>query len=231
MVIFIDKNTPQLKLMNFNDNPNLGVYCKANDNFCFIRKGLSKNIIKKISAILEVEIIELSIADASIIGSLLSLNSKGAIVTDFADKETIKIIKNQGLELCVINDKLNAVGNNILVNDNAALVHPELNEKSISDIKNVLKVPVYLGTVGTLKTVGMAAVATNKGFLCHPKVTDDEIHHLEKIFNINVMIGTVNHGSPIIGSGLVANSKGAIIGDLTTGIELGRIEEALGFLD
>ena len=44
------------------------------------------------------------------------------------------------------------------------------------------------------------------------------------------MIGTVNHGSPVIGSGLIANSKGAIIGNQTTGIEMGRIEEALGFL-
>ena len=41
------------------------------------------------------------------------------------------------------------------------------------------------------------------------------------------MIGTINHGVPFIGSGLVANSKGALVGDLTTGIELGRIEEAL----
>ena len=30
---------------------------------------------------------------------------------------------------------------------------------------------------------------------------------------------------------LVANTKGAIIGNLTTGIEMGRIEEALGFLE
>jgi translation initiation factor 6 len=217
--------------MNFNDNPNLGVYCRTNDDFCFIRKGLSKKIKKRIAETLDVDIIELSITDASIIGSLLSLNSKGAIVTDFADEETIKTIKNQGFELCVINDNLNAVGNNILVNDNAALVHPDLNEKSITDIKETLNVPIHIGTIGNLKTVGMAAVITNKGFLCHPKATEEEICVLEKIFKTNVMIGTVNHGSPIIGSGIVANSKGAIIGDRTTGIELGRIEEALGFLD
>ena len=230
-MIFIDKDTLRLQLMNFNDNPNLGIYCRTNDDFCFVSKGLSKKIKKRIATTLEVDIIELSIADASIIGSLLSLNSKGAIVTDFADEETIKTIKNQGLDLCVINDNLNAVGNDILVNDNAALVHPNLNEKSISDIKETLNVPIYLGTIGNLKTGGMATVVTKKGFLCHPKVTEEEIHVLEKIFNTNVMIGTVNHGSPIIGSGLVANSKGAIIGDRTTGIELGRIEEALGFLD
>jgi len=82
-----------------------------------------------------------------------------------------------------------------------------------------------------MKTVGMAAVVTNKGCLCHPKVTDDEKKVLEKVFDVEVMIGTINHGHPMIGSGLVANSKGAIIGNLTTGIEMGRIEEALGFLD
>jgi translation initiation factor 6 len=43
------------------------------------------------------------------------------------------------------------------------------------------------------------------------------------------MIGTINHGVPLIGSGLVANTKGAIVGNLTTGIELGRIDEALKF--
>ena len=106
-----------------------------------------------------------------------------------------------------------------------------MKEKSIKKIRDTLKVPVVHGTIAGLKTVGMAAVATNKGLLCHPKVSDDEKMHLEKIFKVPVMIGTVNHGSPVIGSGLVANTKGAIIGNLTTGIEMGRIEEALGFLD
>ena len=58
----------------------------------------------------------------------------------------------------------------------------------------------------------------------------EDVVGLMSIFDVNVMIGTVNHGSPVIGSGLVANTKGAIIGNLTTGIEMGRIEEALGFL-
>ena len=217
--------------MNFNENANIGVYCRTNEDLCFIRKGLSKKIKNKIISTLDVDLIELSIADTSIIGSLLSLNSKGAIITDFAEKETIKKIKDQGLEVCVISDKLNAVGNDILVNDKAALVHPDLKEKTLIDIKDVLKVPIYPGTIGNLKTVGMAAVVTTIGFLCHPKATTEEIKLIEKIFDKKVMIGTVNHGSPIIGSGLVANSKGAIIGDQTTGIEMGRIEEALGFLD
>jgi len=221
---------PRLELMNFNENPNIGVFCKTNENIAFIQKGLSKKIKKKIKEVLDVKIIELSIADASIIGSLLSFNSKGAIICDFADENSITRILKNDLEVYVIHDKINAAGNDILVNDKGALVHPEMKEKTISEIQNVLDVPVFRGTIGSLKTVGMAAVVTNKGLLCHPKASDDEIRFLEKVFKVPVMIGTINHGSPVIGSGLVANTKGAIIGDLTTGIEMGRIEEALGFI-
>ena len=97
-------------------------------------------------------------------------------------------------------------------------------------IEETFDVSVEKGTIASLKTVGMAAVVTNNGCLCHPKVTNEEKNVLKSVFNVDVMIGTVNHGVPLIGSGLVANSKAAIVGNLTTGIEMGRIEEALGFL-
>ena len=224
------ENKSRFLLCDFNENPNVGVFCRTNDNVAFIRKGLSKKVKKKIISTIDVELVELSIADATIVGSLLAFNSKGAVVTDFVDVDTIKVIKDQGFDVCVISDKLNAAGNDILVNDHGALVHPDLEKESLKEIEAALKVPVSRGTIGSLKTVGMAAVVTNRGLLCHPKVSDEEKRLLEKVFDVNVMIGTVNHGSPVIGSGLVANTKGAIIGKLTTGIEMGRIEEALGFL-
>jgi translation initiation factor 6 len=220
-----------LQLLDFNENPNVGVFCKANDDVAFVRKGLTKKIKKKIVDALDVNLVELSIADATIVGSLLSFNSKGAVVCDFIDKPALDAIKKLGFEICVVTDKLNAAGNDILVNDKGCLVHPDMKEKTIKSAQETLDVPVKRGTIAGLKTVGMSAVVTSKGLLCHPKVTDDELRVLEKVFGVPVMIGTVNHGSPVIGSGLVANSKGAVIGNLTTGIEMGRIEEALGFLD
>ena len=126
---------------------------------------------------------------------------------------------------------INAAGNDILANDHGALVHPDLKTATVKKISDTLGVPAKKGTIASLGTVGMAAVVTNKGCLCHPKTTPEEVEQLEKVFDVDVMIGTVNHGFPMIGSGLVANSNGAIIGNMTTGIEMGRIEEALGFLD
>jgi translation initiation factor 6 len=224
-----DDRKSKYSLLHFNENPNVGVFCRTNEHVAFVRRGLQNKIKKKIISTLEVRLVELNIANAGIIGSLLTFNSNGAIVNDLADNEVIKIIEDQGLNVFVIDDKINAAGNDILVNDYGALVHPHINDDTIKKIEKILNVPVYKGTIGSLNTVGMAAVVTNKGLLCHPKVEPEEKIKLEKIFNVNVMIGTVNHGVPLIGSGLVANTKGAIIGNLTTGIEMGRIEEALKF--
>ena len=87
------------------------------------------------------------------------------------------------------------------------------------------------GTIGGLKTVGMAAVATNKGLLVHPRVSEAELAVLDDLFGLPVDVGTVNFGSPQVGSGLLANSKGYLAGEETSGPEMGRIEDALGFLE
>jgi translation initiation factor 6 len=44
-------------------------------------------------------------------------------------------------------------------------------------------------------------------------------------------IGTVNYGAPLVGSGLVANGSGYVVGEDTTGPELGRIEDTLDYID
>jgi translation initiation factor 6 len=220
-----------LQLLDFNENPNVGIYCRANDSVVFLQTSLPKKAKQLVADVLGVKVVELSIADSTIIGSLLTFNSHGAIVTAYASKETFKTIENQGLKVFPIKDVINAAGNDILANDHGALVHPDLKNASVKKIGDILGVSVQKGTIASFGTVGMAAVVTNKGCLCHPKVTEEEKQQLEKVFDVDVMIGTVNHGFPMIGSGLVANTKGAVIGKMTTGIEMGRIEEALGFLE
>jgi len=217
--------------MDFNENPNVGIYCRANDSIVFLQKSLSKKTRQVVGNVLGVKVLELCIADSTIVGSLLTCNSFGAIVTAFATAETFSALEEQGLRVFPIKDVINAAGNDILTNDHGALVHPDLKNSTVKKIGETLDVPVQKGTIASLGTVGMAAVVTNKGCLCHPKTTKEEKQQLEKVFDVDVMIGTVNHGFPMIGSGLVANTKGAIIGKMTTGIEMGRIEEALGFLE
>ena len=220
-----------LEQMDFDRNPHIGIFARANDEIVFLRKNLGKRIKSRISKALNVrKIVEMSIAESSIIGSLLAINSHGAVISNTADDESIRILEEEGFKVLILEDRHNAAGNNILVNDSGALVHPDIRKSNLKEIEKVLGVPVKTGTIAGLKTVGMAAVVTNKGLLCHPKVEEKERDILEKTFKLDVMVGTVNHGAPLIGSGIIANSHGAIIGSLTTGIEMNRIEEALGFL-
>lgn len=216
--------------MDFDRNPHVGIFARANDEIVFLRKNLTKRVRNRVSKVLHAKVVEMSISESSIIGSLLAINSHGAVISNTADDESIETLKNEGFKVFVIQDKHNAAGNNILVNDYGALVHPDIRRYNIKKMEEVFGVPVRTGTIAGLKTVGMAAVATNKGILCHPKIEEKEREVLEKTFKMDVMVGTVNHGVPLLGSGIIANSHGAIIGSLTTGIEMHRIEEALGFL-
>jgi translation initiation factor 6 len=82
----------------------------------------------------------------------------------------------------------------------------------------------------THNTVRSAAIVTPKGILARPTVADEATDQLRALFGLEVGIGTVNYGSPMIGSGVVANSKGAAFGTPSTGIEKGRVAEALGLI-
>ncbi len=44
-------------------------------------------------------------------------------------------------------------------------------------------------------------------------------------------LGTVNYGTPLLGSGLIAGTAGFVVGEETTGPEIGRIEDALGYIE
>ena len=217
-----------LARLDFNSNPYLGVYCKANDSLTIANPFLADKEYAAIKDTLKADVKSITIGGSPITGSLLAMNSNGAVVTDFIfDNEAATLKEFFDGNILIINDKFNATGNNILANDYGALVHPMMSDETIKNIKVVLDVVVERGTIFDIQTVGMAAVATNKGVLCHPKIHDEEKAHIEQVLNVPVHIGTINHGVPYVGAGMVANAHGAIMGSKTTGIEMGRIEDAL----
>lgn len=63
--------------------------------------------------------------------------------------------------------------------------------------------------------------------MCHADASDEEVGLIGDVLKVEVNRTTVNHGSRVVGAGIIANSKGAVIGDETTPIEMGKIEEGL----
>ena len=172
-----------------------------------------------------------TVGGSSVLGSLAEGNSSGVVVSSSAREDEIERMEEAaGLRVERVSSRVNAVGNLVLANDEAALVSPELDAEAREKVADVLGVEVRAGTVGGVEVVGSAAVATNNGVLAHPRSSDDELQALDDLFGVSVNVGTVNYGTPLIGSGLLANTKGYVAGAETTGPELGRIEETLGFV-
>ncbi|WP_455392279.1 translation initiation factor IF-6 [[Eubacterium] cellulosolvens] len=215
--------------LDIGGNPYLGIFCAANEDFALVPIDMEKRHQNKLSETLKIEVVPILIAGSRLIGSLLVMNSTGAIVNNFV--ETSELLKlKKFINVTILDDKLNAIGNNILTNDKAALVHTQFSQKSIKEIEETLDVEVMKGTIAGQKTVGTTAVITKSGGLCHPKVTKEELENLKAFFKTDIITGTANYGAPLIGACLIANSKGVVTGTTTTGIELGRIEDGFNLL-
>ena len=108
---------------------------------------------------------------------------------------------------------------------------PNIKEETIKVIEDTLKVPVEIYQFADSKIVGSASIVTNKGALLHRDTLSNELEHVEEFFKVEGNIGTVCKGMPLVGACGIANSNGVMVGEHTTGPEMARIEEALGFLD
>jgi len=216
--------------LNFLGDPNIGLFAKASDKLCLIGKLMLENEIKILSKILRVPVIKLSVSNTNLIGIFVAMNSKGILLPKIVTENELKEILKLDLNFYVIEDtKYTALGNLILCNDKGAVVSPLL-ENFIDEIGDVLEVKCKVGKIAGLSIVGSCGIVNNRGCLLHRDAKEEEIKIVEKTLKVDVDIGTVNFGSPFIASGIVTNSNGVIVGEETTGPEMARIVEALGFL-
>lgn len=204
----------------------IGVYARAWEDLAILPLTTEKSTIADFSETLGVEVATSLVNNSNLIGSMTVLNSNGIIVGQNGWEDGFEI-DTKGRNVLFLKDKINAVGNDIIANDHAAVIHTGFNASSRKKIEDVLGVEVIKGTIGGIKTVGSVGVVTQKGMLVTPESTEEEQEFLSKLFKVPVKAGTANFGNMYIGSSIVANSKGVLVGRDTTPIELGRIDDIL----
>lgn len=210
----------------------VGVFARATDSCVLVRPDVDDDIVADLTDELEVPAVQTTVGGSSTVGALATGNENGLLVSSrVLEYERERLEEEVDLPVAELPGNVNAAGNVVLANDNGAYVHPDLTREAIQVVKDTLEVPVERGDLAGVRTVGTAAVATNRGVLCHPKATDEELDALEDALDVRADVGTVNYGAPLVGSGLLANDSGYVVGEETTGPELGRIEDALGYLD
>lgn len=216
-----------MRFSRHSGNPNIGVFAVANEDLAFASADASSEFISALEGALGVQTITTTVSGAHVIGSLMAMNSYCAVVTGLADEREVEIIQEH-IPCFRMDDSLNAAGNNILVNDHGAIISPEYGHAVAKPLSDALGVEVVFSSIAGCNTVGSVCRATNKGCVCHVDASDEEIQLIKDVLKVDEVIRTsVNHGSRMVGAGIIANSKGAVVGDETTPIEMGKIEEGL----
>jgi len=220
-----------LRRINLTGNPNLGVYISVTDQIAIVPFNLPEAMENSIKEALEIDVFRTTISGSNLCGALAFGNSKGLIVSPYTLDKEIESLEEAGINVAVIPDKYTAVGNIIAANDHGAIVSPLISEKSIGIIEEHLDIRVERLEIAGFNIIGSLVTVTNKGALIHREASESELKFVENVFNVEADIGTVGQGINLVGACSIANSYGAVVPENSTGPEMARIEEALGFLE
>lgn len=215
---------------NLHGNPNVGLYGFCTDHYCLLAPEFTEEQVKKIEEALHVPVFQLKIANTSLIGALITGNTKTLLVPYIALDHELALLKKWKIPYKVITSKFTALGNNILCNDRGALVTREYSADTKKIIRQALEVTLHPGEIADTEVPGSCAVHNNHVAVIHAFATPEQIQEVKSLLGVPCTKATVNFGSPYVHSGLLANSHGMVVGDSSTGIEIENIYEALGFL-
>ena len=213
------------------NSPYSGVFCATNDLVTLVPPGIPDDDMEAISAALGTKVEVITIGGSSVLGTLIAMNNKGILVSNLITSLELEkleeITATLALNLGVLSERSNAIGNNFLLNDSGGFCNERLSKQSKVEAEKIFEVDITSQSLNGMDTLGMIGSVNTKGGLCHPEISDNEKEVMEKVLKVPVMEGTVNFGMPLVGAGIISSSKGAICGRQSTGVELGRVEEAL----
>ncbi|MGC8940464.1 MAG: translation initiation factor IF-6 [Candidatus Nanoarchaeia archaeon] len=215
-------------------DPNIGIYGFATDRYCIVGKAFKPEQVSEIKQKLNVEVVQTSLYGTDLIGLFAAGTSSTLLIPSICFENEIAFLRTKlqslGVKLIMIDTKHTALGNNILLNDFVGIVSTVFSKKDVEKIKAALGIDIIQMDLAGTHVPGSVGVLTNQGALFSPNLSESEINYLEKLFGFEIGLGTVNLGNPFVATGLFANSFGFAVGSASSGWEIARIDESLGFL-
>ncbi len=211
-------------------NPWIGMFVKTNDNFTFVPSDVPPQLVSKLEQYLETEVVKVTVADSNLVGIYLAMNSGGVVVPSITNNSELAILRKTGLNVYPSDSRMNAHGNNIVVNDKGGIINTNIPWPERKKMEDALGVELVPATVAGYSTVGSSCLANNEGFLVHFNASQEDVDVISDALKVRGVKGSVNTGVGFISYGVVANNRNYVAGLNTTAFEAGRVEEALGFL-
>jgi translation initiation factor 6 len=208
-------------------SPNIGVYCFCNEKVAIVPPGLTNKKLNQFAETLGVGVCKTTIGGSTLVGAMVTGNSNSVLVPHIIRDYELERIQ-EFCRVVIVEAKWTALGNIVLTNDLGVVVHPDAPGEVMKAVNEELAVKPVPGKIGTLPFVGALGIATNKGAIVSPNALEEERSVIESALHVSVELSSTNGGVPFVKSGILANSRGAVVGPLTRGAELMQISRTLG---
>lgn len=211
----------EIQRYNYEGNTNIGFHVTTSNTQSIVPPNFQKK------EELNTETCETFIARTRLVGLFTAGNSNCILIPDNITDREKENLENSEIDFHVLQTRETALGNQIIAGEKGAVISERLEDK-IDEIEEVLEVPVETGKIAGIGNVGATGAANSHGAVIHREASEEEAKQIKQVLNLqDVDIGTVNTGSPFVGSGAAANNSIILVGEDTSGPEIGRIDRTI----
>ena len=129
-----------IRTVDMYETPLIGVFATCTEDVALVPPRTKPEACALLEKLLGVRVVETLVNGSVVVGALSRGNSNGFLFPRGSGTEELQKLTEVPAE--AFPDRLNAVGNIVLANDTAALVHPELSDNALKTIGKTLKVEV-----------------------------------------------------------------------------------------
>lgn len=218
-----------IRKSNYHGNPYIGLFVEVSEYFSLFPMDINKKLENVIIDTLKVEPIYINIAESNLNGAYALTFKDLVLLPSICDEEVTKL-KDRGIDVFLIDTRFNALNNNIVIGKKGGFINPRMEVEVKKNIEDILGIELERKRIAGYSTIGSIIYTTQKGFLMTYKANDDEFNLVKDTLGLEGERTSLNMGTQFISLSILANSKGAIVGELTTGIELARVEQGLDLI-
>ena len=209
-----------------NNTPYLGVYAVCTDDFCIVPSNILKKEEELLKKSIKTKIIKMSINQSPLIGVyLLAHKNKVVVSKNSIKKNEIDILEKEGIEVKLVDEEYNALGNLIALNSHYGFASNILSNKTISEISSFFNIEIEKKNILSLDILGSALYANDYFFIVNPNISEEEFNYFKKKFKVEGIATTLNYGGLFVGNDLIANKHAVFVGDNTSNIELMKVDD------
>lgn len=207
--------------------PNIGIYTKVNDSFVFVPNGFAQTKTDTLAKYLKAEPLFASVANTRLLGPMMVVNNTGMLLPGTCSPWEVDYLKKSTkLNVGILDIKHTALGNLMCTNDKGCIASPKIPKESLKGIQDVLGVEIMQRKVAGYHQAGVMICANSIGGIIHPETDDDDIKAISDVLKVKLEPATINGGIPYISSGILANNKSVVVGNLTNGPEIMMLTRA-----